>query len=149
VDDCRTGKIGEAHFREPATAPGPGTLDRVDDRGQQDDEQHERPQLDALGHRAGNDRGGGCHEDHLEEPVRSYGVAVLDDGADQRVGGLFGAQQGEFGLAGVIEQRERADKTAIHIGVHQIVADQVVHDAGDRIERDVLQADRRGVLTAH
>src|SRR3546814_6891599 len=48
----------------------------------------------------------------------------------------------------MVEEAEGAEVTG-HVDVHQVVADQVIHDAGEGVDRDVLQADRRGVLGAH
>src|SRR3546814_9229882 len=56
MDDGRAGEVGEARFGEPAAAPGPGALDRVDEPGQDHGEDHERPELDALGKGARDDR---------------------------------------------------------------------------------------------
>src|SRR3546814_1838803 len=44
MDDGGTGEVGEADLREPAAAPGPGALDRVDDGGEDGREDHERPE---------------------------------------------------------------------------------------------------------
>jgi hypothetical protein len=49
VHDGGACEVGEAHLGEPAAAPLPGGRDRVDEAGQDDGEDQERPQLDALG----------------------------------------------------------------------------------------------------
>ena len=47
---------------------------------------------------------------------------------------------------GLYRETERPQPAAFrYICVHEIVADQVVHDTGDRVERDVLKTDRRRV----
>src|SRR5690606_25253845 len=71
VNGGRPGKIGKAErFRQKATTPVPGSLDRVDERCEQENKDQEREELDALCNRARNDRGGGGAEHHLKEKVR-------------------------------------------------------------------------------
>ena len=108
------------------------------------DVDEERPELHALGQGARDDRGGRRHEHHLEEPVGHRGVAARHDGLG---GGLVATEQRDLVSARRVRQRERTDP-APDIDVHQVVADQIVGEAGDGIEADVLQADDRGVLGA-
>src|SRR5690606_19847790 len=60
VHDGGAREIGEAHFAQPAATPLPGTLDRVDESGEEKREDHEGPELHTFGDRARYDRGGGC-----------------------------------------------------------------------------------------
>ena len=59
-----------AELRQPAAAPDPHAVDRVDDSGHEDAHRDERRELPALGHGAGDDRRGGVHEDELEQEER-------------------------------------------------------------------------------
>ena len=149
MHDRGAGKIGEAHLGQPAATPGPGPLDWVDDAGQDDGEQQERPQFDPLGKRPGNDRGRGGDKHHLEEPVGGDRIAVADDSADLLGSGLFGAKQCQLGFGGIVEGAAQRADPARDIGIHQAIADQVIHQPGDGIERDVFQADGGGVLGSH
>ena len=54
-----------AHGSADDAAPGPGADNRVDDRGQHNDEDEERPQLHPFGQGAGHNRGRGGHEHHI------------------------------------------------------------------------------------
>ena len=120
-------------------------------RRQHGDEQEERPQLDALGQGAGDDRSGGGHENHLEEPVGHRGVAGLDDlGARRRLRRVVGAlEQRHFVARRPVEQGERAEPAALfHADIHDVVADEVEHQPGYRVEADILEADDGRVLGA-
>ncbi len=70
VHDGRSGEVPEAGRREPAAAPDPVAGDRIDERDEEEREHDEREVLDALGHRAGHDRGGRAGEHELEEELR-------------------------------------------------------------------------------
>ena len=144
-------EIGKAHFAQPARAPDPGPLDRIDHAGQEDDEDQERPHLDPFCQRAGNDRRRGRDEHHLEEPVghRRVGRIGQHGGVRGRFSGIVGVEQRQLGRGRVIEKFERADPALVDAGVHQRITDDVEHQPRDRIERDVLQADRGRVLGAH
>ena len=85
------GSILEPQRVEPAAAPGPGPDDGVDERGQHQREQEKGPQLDPFGQGAGHDRGGGRHEDHLEEPIGHHRIAVSHHGLGRF---LLARQQG-------------------------------------------------------
>ena len=61
---------------------------RVDEAGQQRDEDEERHDLDALGHGARHDRRGGRAEHHLEEPVRSDRIAGVRIGFTHALHGI-------------------------------------------------------------
>ena len=148
MHDRRTGEVAEAHFRQPAAAPSPGRRDRIDEAGQRDREDQEGPDLHAFGDRARHDRRRRGDEHHLEVPVRHHRIAAVGHRGDHLVGGVVGVDQGQFRRSGVVEQRESADVTR-HVDIHQIIPDEVIHDAGGRIQSDVLQADRSGVLGAH
>ena len=69
VNDRRSGEIGETHLAEPATAPCPRPLNRVNKSGQENGEDQEREHFHTFGNSTGYDRCGRRHEDHLEEPV--------------------------------------------------------------------------------
>ena len=58
-NDGRSGEVLEAHRVQPAAAPCPGADDRVDECGQHQGEDEERPELDPLGQRTGDDGRGG------------------------------------------------------------------------------------------
>ncbi len=59
-----------AELREPAAAPDPHAVDRVDDNGHEHAHRDERGELPALSHGAGDDRRGRVHEHELEEEER-------------------------------------------------------------------------------
>jgi hypothetical protein len=84
---------------------------------------------DALGERTRGDRGRGRDEHHLEEPVRGCGIAAAE------VGALLGQRRAVVGRP----DGEAAEPAAVDAIVHQVVADQVEQDAGDRVHRDVLE----------
>ena len=69
VNDGGASEVNEAELAQPAAVPLPGTGDRVDDRGQDEGEDHELAELDALSHQTRNDRGSGARESGLEEEV--------------------------------------------------------------------------------
>ena len=88
---------------------------------------------------------GGRHKHHLEEPVRHGGVAVLQNGT---LGRFVAGEQCHLVGGGAVEEIERTNQAA-DIDVHQVVADEEVHQPGDGVEADVLQANHRRVLGAH
>ena len=145
VHDGGTGEIAEAQLGEPASAPRPGAHQRVDDAGQDGDEDEERPQLHALGESARDDGGGGRHERHLEEPERHTGVVGPEHGLR---GLLVPRQDREFIRRGPEQELDRAYPAA-NVHEHEVVADDVEHDPGDPVEADVLETNHRGVLGAH
>ena len=107
--------------------------------------------LHPFGERAGDDGGGGGHEHHLEEPVGHRGIAVVDDGPGRRRLRRIvrGVQQLHLFAGRSVEQRERAEPAAlVHPDIHDVVADQVEHQAGDRVQADILEADDGRVLGA-
>ncbi len=130
VHDAGAREVGEARLFQEAAAPGPEAFHGVDEAGHHHAEQQEGPELHALGHRPGDDGGGGRHEDHLEEEVGVQGVA--------RVVRLAAHQ--------AAKARQPAAGGVVH--VHDVVTDQQEHDAGDGIEQDVLGQDLGGVLGA-
>ena len=76
VYDAGAGEVTEAkitevvHTEHIGATPGPRAFQRVDKASHEDREYQERPQLHALGNRAGHDGHGGGHEHDLEEEVR-------------------------------------------------------------------------------
>ena len=109
--------------------------------GEDHGEGQEGPQLDALGQRARDDRGGGGAEHQLEEEVR----------ADRGVGDVDVRRADADRL-----ERRPVPKAPSTLWidqpsprVHQVVADQVVHDRGDREEADVLGELHGHVLRPH
>ena len=130
--------------RPTAAAPFPGALDRVDDAGQHDHENQERPQANAFRQRARHDGCGGRHEDHLEEPVGWCRISGVRIGCDIAViadrSAVVRSPRGE-----------RTDPAAIIADacIHKIIADNEIHKASNGIKRNVLQADRRNVLWAN
>ena len=73
-----------AELREPAAAPDPHAVDRVDERGHEDAVEDERGELPALGHGAGDDGGGGVHEHELEQEERDDADVVRADPPSER-----------------------------------------------------------------
>jgi hypothetical protein len=92
-----------------------------------------------IGERPRHDRGRGRHEHHLEEPVGCGRVA----GAE--VGALLRERRAVVGAP----DAEAADEAAVDAVIHQLVADQIEQDAGDRIDRDVLEQLRADAALAH
>src|SRR5690554_1584753 len=135
VNDTGAGKVTEAqvaqviHAEDIGFAPGPGTFHRVDEAGHDNCEDQESPELHALGNRAGDDGHGGSHENHLEEEVCRRGVSccrlVLE--------ALFNAHAGDAAQEGAAT-------------VHDGVAADHVHGAGNGVQGDVLGQDFSGVL---
>ena len=141
VHDTGTGVIAEAGLGEEPTAPAPVALDRVDEAGHDYCEGQEGKQLHALGNRTGDDRHGGRDEYHLEEEVRAVRIIgrILVTGSRRgqnicRI--VFSADQ----------QTEARQDAAFAAGVHDVVTDQQIHNAGDGIERHVLGQDLGRVL---
>ena len=77
MDYRRTGEVVETEVVEPASAPLPGACYGVAKSHQNRGVDHEARQLDALGHRTGDDgrSGGGKHG--LEDEVRPIGVICV------------------------------------------------------------------------
>ena len=131
MDDCRPRKIKKAHFIEETATPFPACLERVDQRGQDEGEQKERPQLDTLGQRAGHDRRGRCAEHQLEEIVRTRrGVGQVVSRIGRDADSLENGHADDAGQDAV--NRPGAER------VHQVVADHIVTDGGNREERHIL-----------
>jgi hypothetical protein len=62
-------KSEKPNWVQPAAAPLPGALDRVDHTCEHCDENEEGADAHAFSDRAGHDGGCGRHKHHLEEPV--------------------------------------------------------------------------------
>ena len=134
VDDRRTGEIDvsvaqaevRAQVGQPAAAPDPAGVDRVDEHREEEAVDHERGELPAFGHGAGRDRGGRVHEDHLEEEHRQDGHVV----------GLTGQEE-----AGVAEDLERLaeelelDHVVEHVGAVEVGDRSRPRPSGTRIRR--------------
>ena len=128
-----TGEVVEAHRVQPAAAPFPGADPGVDQAHVQHREDHERAQLDAFGHGAGNDSGRSCREHGLKQKVRPIRVAYVVSLRDARV---VGAQP---------EARE-AQKAVEVARVHQVKADVGVADNPEADDEGILEQDVDGVF---
>src|SRR5205814_2524987 len=65
-----------AQLRQPAAAPHPAAVDRVDEGADEEAEDEEAPEGPAFGEGAGGDGGGGVHEDHHEQEPDDGGAVV-------------------------------------------------------------------------
>ncbi|MNY15640.1 hypothetical protein D3C86_1488640 [compost metagenome] len=140
MDHAGTGEIEEAGFVEEARAPFPEALHRVDETGHDHGEGEEGPQLHAFGHGTGDDRHAGRGEHHLEEEVRARRV----------VGRVVATGENRLDAVLLTEQEAQARQdAALRAGIHDVVTDHQVHDAGDRVQGDVLGEDFGGVLGPH
>src|SRR5690606_29275095 len=110
-------------------APGPGTFHRIDEAGHDHGEGQEGPELHALGDRSGDNRHGGGHEDDLEEEV---GCARVDRAAFEAV---FTASKLAQHCSRVDLANAAQEEAAV---VHDLIATDQVHDAGDREQTHVL-----------
>ena len=68
---------------EPAAAPHPVAVDRVDDRAHRDLGEDEAGEADALGDRADDDVAGGLHEHDLEQEEREHADVVAVPGLQE------------------------------------------------------------------
>ncbi len=108
-------------------------------------EQEERPELHALGDGTGDDRHRGRDKHDLEEEVgQARVVSVAATGDDVGRGIVAGAKQAAAQCQNAL--KHAALKVA---RIHDRVTAQHVHDAGDRIETDVLGQDLGRVLGPH
>ena len=119
VDDGGAREVLESHLAEPSLAPGPRADDGIDDPGEHEDEDEERPELDSFRQRARDDGRGRGYEDHLEEPVRHGGIAQRDHFGG---GALRTVDQGDLVCRRAVADREGSD-VAPHVDVHEIVAE--------------------------
>jgi hypothetical protein len=106
--------------------------------GEDDHEDQEGPELDPLGQGARHDRRRGGAEHQLEEEVGGN-RGVVERGVRRRKAN--GSSDGR--------REQRADPARDRPGVtriHEVEADEPVHDARDREERDVLRQLRGDVL---
>jgi hypothetical protein len=146
VDDRRACEVEEAELRvEEAAAPLPGSLDRVEEGREDDREDQEGPQLDAFCERARHDGRGRGAEHELEEEVRTGGGVAQVVGCFRRDANSF--QNGNAEGAEIAARFIGADGPAAQ-RVHEVVADEIVHDRRDAEERDVLGQLHRHVLGA-
>ncbi len=145
MDHARTCEVEEPGGVEEAAAPFPVALHGVDEARQHDGEDEERPELHALGDGARDDRHRGGDEYDLEEEIRQVrviGIAAAGDDVGRGV-----VARGEQAAA---ERRQALEDAAGKVArVHDRVTAQHVHDAGDRIEADVLGQNFSRVLGAH
>ncbi len=122
-------KVGEPSRREGATTPAPGALDRVDEASHDHGKGQEGPKLHALSHGPRDDGHGRRHEDHLEEVVGARGVVRIPAGSQDLCRRVFRTDS----------HAEARDPSAFRdVAVHEGVAKEEVHDAGDGKERHVL-----------
>ena len=135
VDDRRTGEVVEAQgldptdgFRTVQTAPHPVARHRVDERGDERRVDQVAAELDALRHRARDDRRGRRGEHGLEEEERPVpGSLARED-----------ARHAEAAPAERAAQLRGAE--------HERRADEVEHDRAEREVHQVLHHDVRRVL---
>ncbi len=76
VDHGRTCEVMEAHRGQPAAAPYPVAIHRIDEGRDDERVDQVRLELETLGHRSGHDRGGRGSKDHLEHEVAIHGDVV-------------------------------------------------------------------------
>ena len=137
VDDTRARIVRVANAIQPAAAPGPVARHRVDEGGHDHREGQEGPQLHTLGHGTRHDRHRRCDEHDLEEEVRTHGVVrCIFTTGQHRIDAVLGTDQ---------EPKARQE-TAFAAGVHDVVAHQQVHGAGNGKQRNVLGQNFSGVL---
>ena len=67
MHDSGTGKVMESQLGQPAAAPNPMAGDGIDDGADNQAMEALGREFCALGHGAGNDGGGGCTENRLED----------------------------------------------------------------------------------
>jgi len=79
VNNRGAGKVNEAHLTQPATIPLPRSGDGIEQTDQNQREHHKGAELDALGNKARNDRGGGGGEGNLEEEINSRNQGTVCD----------------------------------------------------------------------
>ena len=145
MDNGRTRKVLEPHLIKPAATPRPCADNGIDERGEDQRKQKERPEFDPFGQGSRYDGGRGRHEHHLEEPVRHHGVAVLDD---RFFHGRIAFEQGDFLSGWTVEEFEGADPGP-DVHIHQVVADRIEGEACNRVETDVFQTDDGRILGAN
>ena len=123
VDRRGTCKVMEAELRQPAAAPDPVAGDGVDDQADRGGVAAVGAELCALGHRAGNDGGGGRAEHRLEHRVdpdrqRAEVIAAADERvkpADERAGAGEHHAEADQPVAGCADAK-------IHHILHQNIA---------------------------
>ncbi len=136
---------------EPAAAPDPHAVDRVDDRAHEHAERHERRELPALGHRAGDDGGGGVHEHELEQEEREYAgiVGAVSQRADEEALGARDCLSRNLDSVPVEDRLStRRPEERAHGSELEREPDEPVGERADREDHEVRHGDVCGVLAS-
>ena len=140
MDDARPCEVGEACRCKRTATPAPGSLDRVDEARHDHGKGEESPKLHPFRNGAGNNGHGRGDENHLEEIIGASGVVGFTAGCQHFGGRIFRANA----------HAEAGNPRAFgDVSVHQSVAKEQVHDAGDGKKRHVFGEDFRRILGAH
>ena len=116
---------------QPAAAPDPVAVERIDHRADHEAVGQIRLRLGALGDRAGHDGGGGAGKDHLEHPG-NVDAPVIPGLSQKEVAGAGDARRAAAHHYGETESPEGQRR------------DGEVHEALGHIVGDVLGADQPG-----
>ncbi len=107
VYEDRSGEVIEAHAVQPATAPFPGTGDRVDDPSQEHGVNQVGAEFHTTGNCTGNDGRGGSGEGSLEQEVDLY--------VQRATGDFF--NRSSFGTGNTTITDETIEFTRVHDAV--------------------------------
>ena len=123
VDTCGTSEVNEAHLSQPAAAPDPVSLDRVNDRADNAGVDAVAEEFRSFCHRAGNDSCGSRAENEVEHEL-STSVEVRETAENVEV---RNTDQTEERILAEQESETKKDKyycadTEVHVGRHDDVA---------------------------